>query len=548
MGSSKDFSIVTRILMDTAGFTTGKDKISSEGKAMERAVTESTGLMKKGFGELTSTALPALSGQFSGLITMGGSMKGVFTSLIASCRGLSAAVMATGIGAVLIAITLAISGLIGWMKRTDEGGDAMRKVFDVIKAVINVVLDKISLLGSAIYKITQGDFKGAWEDIKNAFTGWGDAMKKNIETAKELNDIQEKLETFNVTYALKRAEIERTISELQLKARKKQEDTGKIDLKFNEQLKAAKLDLYNLEVQQKQLEVDAAQATYDMGAKNKETAQVLNDKKAELIGLQTSYNESLRENIKLDNKGLETAEQKLAAMKKANLLFQGGDTGVDLGKDLVGGGKAGYASTSQLLGNKGGLKNTTFGSSGLTPDDGKLKAYAGTLTSVIELNEKYARTQEILANIFDKFNESLMKGANSFKDFAKSIKAAAKEAIGSMIAEGITTMILSGLKAAKLGPIGMAIAPALAALGAGLARTAFNSMIPNFAAGGILPNSGYALVGENGAELIQTSGGRVYNNSDTKNMLSGGTVKIQFVNGSLEGYLNYNQRKNNAYA
>jgi hypothetical protein len=154
MASSKDFSIVTRILMDTAGFTTGKDKITSEGKAMERAISSSADAMKTSFGALTNTALPALAGQFGVLGTVVSGMKPIFENLVKAAATADAAIISTGIGAVIVGITLAVAGLISWMKRTDEGGDKMKAVWNSIKAVFEVVMDKLALLGKALYEVS----------------------------------------------------------------------------------------------------------------------------------------------------------------------------------------------------------------------------------------------------------------------------------------------------------------------------------------------------------------------------------------------------------
>jgi hypothetical protein len=87
-------------------------------------------------------------------------------------------------------------------------------------------------------------------------------------------------------------------------------------------------------------------------------------------------------------------------------------------------------------------------------------------------------------------------------------------------------------------PFGYIIAPAMAAMAGGLAKTAFNAMIPSFATGGIMPNTGYALVGEQGAELVKLpNGSRVYNNTQTRNIFnnSGGSVEFIIRGSNLVG-------------
>ncbi len=46
---------------------------------------------------------------------------------------------------------------------------------------ISTLLQSIGKLGSALYKVFSGDFKGAWEDAKSSVTGFGDTFNKTAE-------------------------------------------------------------------------------------------------------------------------------------------------------------------------------------------------------------------------------------------------------------------------------------------------------------------------------------------------------------------------------
>lgn len=174
----------------------------------------------------------------------------------------------------------------------------------------------------------------------------------------------------------------------------------------------------------------------------------------------------------------------------------------------------------------------------------KNKATQAAIEWNLELNAVLERQQEI----FDSMADTLLQGADNFKDYAKVVKNSIREAISAMIAEGIASMILSGLKTAGLsGPGALFLAPALAAMGGGLARTAFNSMIPAFAGGGV-SMGGMAVVGERGAELVNLpAGSRVFNNTQSRGML-GGEVVFRIEGNALVGVLNNHNRRSQSFA
>jgi hypothetical protein len=310
------FNLVTTLLLNNAGFSTNLQKASKDAKAFENAIGKSNNAIKESFGVLTSQALPAFGQQFGALGSIFGSVKTAFLSLIPAINSVSAAIIATGVGAIVIAIAAAIAGLIAWMKRTDEGTDAMRKAFDVVKAVIQTILNKLTALGTAIVHLFKGEFKEAADSAKEAVTGWGEAIKKNIAIANELNKTQDKLEDYDETYALKKAQIEEHISALQEKATNMQDYSAKERLAAAQELKKVEEELYKLNLGKKQLELDALKQEISMGADNQDNRQKINEKEAELVALRTEYNQGLRASNKLINKNLDDANKQVAQEKE----------------------------------------------------------------------------------------------------------------------------------------------------------------------------------------------------------------------------------------
>lgn len=316
----KNLSILTQLTLDAAGFNKGVDGAKEKTRALAEGTEKAGSAMKGIFSEAGAMFAP-MTEQLSGLTSGITSGAGAFQSMVPAIKSVKAAFIATGIGAIVIGLATAFAGLVSWIKRTDEGGDSMRKVFDVIKAVINTILDKLAALGSAIVKLFKGDFKGAGEDAKKAFTGWGDAISENIDKAKKLNEIQDNLEDFNETAALKRAEIEERISELGMKSRDEENYSSKQRLAFVQQLRAAYNDLFNLNNKGFQLELAALKQEQSTNVNNQEIRQKINEKEAEGLRLRAEYNNNITSTSKLYKKTTGDIEKEIEAQKKLNAEY-----------------------------------------------------------------------------------------------------------------------------------------------------------------------------------------------------------------------------------
>ncbi|MFW6226146.1 MAG: hypothetical protein ACOC3V_04240, partial [bacterium] len=140
-------------------------------------------------------------------------------------------------------------------------------------------------------------------------------------------------------------------------------------------------------------------------------------------------------------------------------------------------------------------------------------------------DEMIGQTQTLGSVMADNINgavnsmaSALERGASSFKEYGKNVKSAVKDIISSLLAQTVATMISNAIKTAGFsGPLALAVAPALAAAGAGIARTAFNSLVPAFKDGTNFAPGGLSLVGEEGAELVNLPrGSQVKTNKETE--------------------------------
>ena len=271
------------------------------------------------------------------------------------------------------------------------------------------------------------------------------------------------------------------------------------------------------------------------------------------------YAEEIQQNRLLSRVKKDALAEQIAAEKafhKLKLDNMTSEAGFKLGEKDVNVGtaknpyveeRAGYANVQQLL------KPAANAVGGAATDANKIKdadkalrGYGGTLKSTIDLNNKYTTSQERMTEAANNFKSSISQGGDSFKEYGKTVANSMRQIISGLLSATIAQAIEKSVAFAKNPIIGVALGGVMA----GLAATLFNSLVPKFEAGGI-SSGGLAMVGERGAELVNLpAGAQVFNHNQTNNMLGGnggGTVLIKFVNGSLEGYMDYTQKQRNSF-
>ena len=141
--------------------------------------------------EAISNGLSAIDKQTGGAVSAFKGLQGGITSTIRAFGTLKGAIIATGLGALLVAVT----SLVAYFKETERGGDKLAEVMGALGAAVKVVIDRVIGLGEALFKFFQGDFKGAIEGVAGAFKGLGDEIvretKLGRELAKQLNDVED---------------------------------------------------------------------------------------------------------------------------------------------------------------------------------------------------------------------------------------------------------------------------------------------------------------------------------------------------------------------
>ena len=258
------------------------DKTSRAGNSASAAATK-TGAAMGGLATASGTAaggVTAVGGAVGGAVVGFTALKTKIQATIVSLKTMRVAVMATGIGALLILLT----SLKQAFKGSEEGQNKFAKIMTVIgaltgnlvdlladlgegiisvfenpkQALINfknllvenitnrfkAILDTVGFLGSAIKNVFSGEFKAALDDAKKAgssfvdsFTGVENSIDKATDATKEfikeqkrelsqaaaVADMRAKADKIERQLIIDRSKLESEIANLRLKSRQEEE-------------------------------------------------------------------------------------------------------------------------------------------------------------------------------------------------------------------------------------------------------------------------------------------------------------------------------------
>lgn len=159
---------------------------------------QSLGIVSKQFAQ-------TLKHDFAGgweAVTKGGN------AFVGVLRLVKTAIAATGIGALIVLL----GSLIAMFTKTQKGVELFGKAMASVGAFVDVIIDRLSLLGDAVVKIFSGDFVGAANTAKQAMTGIGDEISRETKLAWELKaaliDLEKQETMLNMKRSAGRAVIE----------------------------------------------------------------------------------------------------------------------------------------------------------------------------------------------------------------------------------------------------------------------------------------------------------------------------------------------------
>jgi hypothetical protein len=161
---------------DASGAVTAFNKTTDAAKKTGTAAKESNQAIESG--------LSAIDKKTGGAVSAFRALTGGLKSAVSGFKTLRGAVIATGIGALLIAIT----SLVSYFTRTERGAQKLRVIMAGLGAAVNAVLDVVTSLGDALTKLFSGDFSGAIDTVKKGFAGIGDEIRNDVKAAIELEE------------------------------------------------------------------------------------------------------------------------------------------------------------------------------------------------------------------------------------------------------------------------------------------------------------------------------------------------------------------------
>ena len=292
-----------------------------------------------------SGATSTLDSFTGGAVTKIKGFKGAIGNLAKGFKSLRVAIISTGIGALIIAITAVAQAF----RSTEEGQNKFAKLMAVLGAVTDVftdrlaalgrglinlftnpietlknfgksikefVMDKVDsavkslgLMGSAISKLFKGDFSGALNDAKDGIVGLNKALnpaviivdaltKSTKELVKELKeeakiagqiaDQRAKADKLDRQLIVDRAEANRDRAKLLEQAVNKEKFSLQERIGFLTEAGKLEEDITNKEIKAAQLRLDAKVRENDLGDSNKQDLEEEARLKAELINLETA--------------------------------------------------------------------------------------------------------------------------------------------------------------------------------------------------------------------------------------------------------------------
>jgi hypothetical protein len=525
------YQLILDITANSAKLSTGLAKSNREIDGTNKKASSLGKTLKDVFKEASSyidKVIPGFSKFSSKVLDSGKSV----TTFSGTLKILKIALASTGIGLLVVAL----GSLISYFKNTDAGADKFAKALNAIKSVISAVTKRISMLGEAITLLLKGDFKEAAAKAKEAFSDLGDEIKSTYKAGLDLGERKNKLEDDQIALIRRQADERDKIAELELLAYDKSKDAKAREDALNESIEIRK-GLAEEEYRLAKEHYDILTQQNALGDNLDKDNQAEAEAYAEMVDKRTKLNEELRSTLKLQNtlrKELAEESRELAA---ANLERQ---KAIDLTPVSISSANIALPSLAPTI--------DTTSLAKVAPNAATASDALAKLFEDVESFNTMPDPFGFLTHSLDTLTNKLSEGAKSFKEYGRNILSTIKSIVAGFLAEAVAAMISNAIKtAAKTGPLALLLAPALAAAGAGVVKTAFNTLIPGFANGTSFAPGGLALVGERGPELVNLPrGSQVYNSRLTQSALSGEVI-FHIRGTELVGVLDKQNKINRSY-
>jgi hypothetical protein len=174
-------------------------QVGIEAQKTQKSAEEANDTIKNG--------LEALDKRTGGAVSAFKSLQGGLKSAITSFKTLRGAIIATGLGALLIAVT----SLVSYFTQTERGAQKLRVVMAALGAAVGAVTDAVISLGEGLFKLFTGDFKGAIETVRKGFANIGDEIRNDVKAAIELEETMNRIKVAERELIVERAEANKEL-------------------------------------------------------------------------------------------------------------------------------------------------------------------------------------------------------------------------------------------------------------------------------------------------------------------------------------------------
>ena len=231
--------------------------------------------------------------QTGGLISGVTGLTGSIGKATGGFKLLRTAIVATGLGALVLAITSVATAF----TNSESGQNKFRKLMTQIGVVVGNVTDILGDLGSVILNVFTGNFKEAGKalsDVTDGIKNFGEETRKEIAIAGELADRRAKADLLERKLIIERAEATRKFNELREKAADKE------NVSIEDRIAALK---------------EAGRIEEEITLKEIEAARIRFETKKQQNELSASTKEDLDEQARLEARLIELEAQRLKRQK-----------------------------------------------------------------------------------------------------------------------------------------------------------------------------------------------------------------------------------------
>lgn len=280
-----------------------------ETKSAEKDVENLTNKIDEGT-EATEGMVGALDKMTGGAITaFKGVVKGAKSGVMAM-KTLKGAIMATGVGALVVAV----GSLVTYFTSTQKGADLLNKAFAGIGATIDVLVDRLSTFGGGLMEIFSGNFSEGLDILAGSFKGITAEITAEASAAVTLETASQKLLKTKRDFIEQEAKLNADLEKYRLASENFDLSTAE-RLKANKKAQETAMELANKRTEIAKEELRILTEKNALGESMNEDLDAEAEAKAKLFEIE-GQRDALAKEFQAKAKGI-IAEQKGAAQAAA---------------------------------------------------------------------------------------------------------------------------------------------------------------------------------------------------------------------------------------